>query len=137
MRAAAKPGLEVEPGDELGRAGAQAGATTMVVAAISKDIRGRCTLGSSTSHPRRCCNSRTHGSSSSSSSSRNFRSYNISDRTINSPAPGAAGEDHPPNSGEEERITSVDHNIGEEISLTSSASCVSIAARRSIFPQSA
>ena len=106
------------------------GATTMVVAAIS-----RCTLGSSTSHPRRCRNSRTHGSSSSSSTSRNFRSYNSRDRAINSPAPGAAGEDHPTNSGEEERTTSIDHNIGEEISLTSSASCVSSAARRSISPQ--
>ena len=34
-------------------------------------------------------------------------------------SPGAAGEDHLPNSGEEERTTSsVDHNIGEEISLS-------------------
>ena len=138
MRAAAKPGLEVEPVDEVGRAGAQTGATTMVVAAISKDIRGRCTLGSSTSHPRRCHNSRTHGSSSSSTStSRDFRSYNSRDRTISSPTPGAPGEDHPTNSGEEERTTSVDHNIEEEISLTSSASCVSNAVRRSISPQTA
>ena len=60
--------------DEVGRAGAQAGATTMVVAAISKDIRGRYTLGSSTSQPRRRRNSRAHGSSSS-STSRDFRSY--------------------------------------------------------------
>ena len=35
MRAAAKPGLEVEPVAEAGRAGGQAGATTMVGAAIS------------------------------------------------------------------------------------------------------
>ena len=54
MQAAAKPGLEVEPVNETGKAGAQVGATTMVVVAISsKDIRGRCTPGSSTSHPRR------------------------------------------------------------------------------------
>ena len=45
-----RPGLDVEPVDEVSRVGAQAGATTMVVAAISKDIRGRCTLGRSTSH---------------------------------------------------------------------------------------
>ena len=85
----------------------------MVVAAISNDTSGRCTLGSSTSHPLRCHNSRTHGSST----SRDFRSYNNRDRTISSPTPGAGGEDHLPNSGEEERTTSVDHNIGEEISL--------------------
>ena len=138
MRAAAKPGLEVEPVDEVGRAGAQAGATTMVVAAISKDIRGRCTMGSSTSHPRRCRNSRLHGSSSSSSTtSRNFHSYNSRDRTTSGPTSGAAGEDHPTCSGEEEQTTSVDHNIGEEISLTSSASCVSSAAKRIISPQTA
>ena len=128
----------MEPVDEASKPGAQAGATTMLVAAISKDIRGRCTLGSSTSHPRRCHNSRTHGSrSSSSSSSRDFRSYNSRDRTVSSPTPGAAGEGHPTNSGEEERTTSVDDNIGEEISLTSSASCFSSAARRSISPQTA
>ena len=113
----------------------------MVVAAISKDIRGRCTLGSSTSHPRRCRNSRTHGSSTgtstSTSTSRDFRSYNSRDRIISSSTPGAAGEDHPISSGEEERTTSIDHNIGEEINLTSSASCVSSAARRSISPQTA
>ena len=75
----------------------------MVVAAISKDIRGRCTMGSSTSHPRRCRNSRTHGSTSSSSStSGNFRSYSSRDRTTSSPTPGAAGEDHLTSSGEEE-----------------------------------
>ena len=136
MRAAAKPGLEVEPVDEVGRAGAQAGATTMVVAAISKDIRDRCTLGSSTSHPRRCRNSHTHGSSRS-CTNRNFRSYNSRDRIISSPTSGAAGEDHPTSGGEEERTTSVDHMIGEEISRTSSASCVSMAARRSISPQTA
>ena len=138
MRAAAKPGLEVEPVDEVDRAGAHAGATTRVVAAISKDIRGRCTMGSSTSHPRRCRNSRRHGSSSSSSStSRIFRSYNSRDRTISSPTPGAPGEDHPDSSGEEERTISVDHDTGEEIIFTSSASCVSSAARRSISPQTA
>ena len=81
MRAAAKPGLEVEPVDEVGKAGAQAGATTMVVAAI--------------------------------------------------------GEDRPTNSGEERRTTSLDHNIGEETSFTSSASCVSSAARGSISLQTA
>ena len=135
MRAAAKPGLEVDPVDGVGKAGAQAGATAMVVAATSKGIRGRCTLGSSTSHPRQCRNSRTH--SSSSSSSRDFRSYNSRDRTISSPTPGAAGEDHSTNSSEEERTTSVDHNIGEENSLTSSVSCVSSAAIRSISPQTA
>ena len=49
MRAAAKPGLEVEVVDEAGKAGAQAGAAMMVAAAISsKDIRDRCTPGSST-----------------------------------------------------------------------------------------
>ena len=102
----------------------------MVVAAISKDIRGRSTLGSSTRHPWQCHNSRTHGSSfSTSSTSRNFRSYNSRDRTISSPTPVAAGEDHPTNSDEEERTTSVDHNVGEEISLTSSASCVSSTAK--------
>ena len=42
-----------------------------------------------------------------------------------------------PNRGEEERITSGDHNTGEEISHTSSASCVSSAARKSIYPQTA
>ena len=124
--------------DEVGRAGAQVGATTVVVAAISKDVRGRCTLGSSTSHPRRCHNSRTHGSTSTSTStSHDFCSYNSWDRTISSPTSGAAGEDHPTSSGEEECTTSIDHNIGEEISLTSSASCVSSAARKSISPQTA
>ena len=102
--------------DEVCRAGAQAGATTMVGAAISEDIRGRCIMGSSISHPRRCRNSRTHGkSSSSSSTSHNFHR----DRTTSSPTPGATGEDHPTSSGEEERTTSVDHDIGE-IRLTSS-----------------
>ena len=118
MRAAAKPGLEVEPVDEVGKVGAQPGVTTMAVAVISsKDIRGRCTLGSSTSHPRRCHNSRAHGSNTSiSSSSRDFRSHNSRDRSISSPTPGAAGrehltissptpgeagENHLPNSGEE------------------------------------
>ena len=73
-------------------------------------------------HPRRCRNSRTHGNSSSSSStSRNFHSHNSWDRTTSSPTPGAAGEDHPTSSGERERTTSVDHDIGEEIRLTSSA----------------
>ena len=119
MRAAAKPGLEVGPVDEAGRAGAQAGATTTVGAAISKDIRGRCTMGSSTSHPRRCRNSRTNGNSSSSSSSSTSRNFNR-DRTTGSPTPGAAGEDHSTSSGEEERITSVDYDIGE-IRFTSSA----------------
>ena len=60
---------------EVEKAGGQAGATTMVGATISKDIRNRCTSNSSTStsHPRRCHNSRTHGNSSSSSStSRTF-----------------------------------------------------------------
>ena len=116
------------------------------------------TPGSSTSRPRRCHNSRPHGSSTSSSSSstsssstsRDFRSHNSRDRstsspipgaagrehlTISSPTPGAAGKDHLPNSGEEERLTSGDHNIGEEISHTSSAPCVSSAARMSISPQ--
>ena len=60
---------------EAGRAGGQAGATTMVGAAISKDIRDRCTMGSSTSHLRRCRNSRTHGNSSNSSSSRTSRNF--------------------------------------------------------------
>ena len=100
--------------DEAGRAGDRAGATTMVGDAISKDIRDRCTMGSSTSHPRRCRNSRTHGKSN--STSLNFHR----DRTTSGPAPGAAGEDHPTSSGEEERTTSVDHDIGE-IRLTSSA----------------
>ena len=78
--------------------------------------------GHSTSHPRRCRNSRTHGSSSSNSStSRNFHSHNSKDRTTTSLTPGAAGEDHPTSSGEEERNTSVDHDIEEEIRLTSSA----------------
>ena len=91
MRAEAKPGLEVEPVDEVGRVDAQAGATTMVGAAITKDIRGRCTMGSSTSHPRRRHNSRTPGNSSSSSStSRNFHR----DRTTSSPTLGEAGKDH-------------------------------------------
>ena len=140
--------------DEAGKAGAQTGATTMVLVAIStKDIRGRCTPGSSTSHPRRCHNSRTHGSSTSSAStSRDFSSHNSRDHSISSPTPGAAGREHPtissptpgaageghlPNSGEEERITSGDHNIWEEISHTSSALCVSSAVRRSISPQTA
>ena len=88
----------------------------------SKDIRRRCTMGGSTSHPRRCRNSRTHGNNSSSSStSRNFHSHNSWDRTTSSPTPGAAGENHPTSSGEEERTTSVDHDIGEGIRLTSSA----------------
>ena len=154
MRAVAKPGLKMESVDEAGKAGAQAGATTMVVAAISsKCIRGRCNPGSSTSHPRQCHNSYVNGSTSTSSStSRDFRSYNSRDRSINSPTPGgngrehltissptpgAAGEDLLPNSGEEERITSEDHNIGGEISHTSSASCVSSAARRGSSPQTA
>ena len=65
-------------------------------------------MGSSTSHPRRCRNSRTHGNSSSSSStSRHFHSHNSWDRTTSSPTPGAAGEDHPTSSGERDRITSV------------------------------
>ena len=119
MRAAAKPGLEVEPVDGVGRAGAQAGATTMVGAAISKDICGRCTMGSSISHPRRCRNSRTHGNSSSSSSSSSISRNFHRDRTTGSPTPGAAGEDHPTSSGEQERTTSVDHDIWE-IRLTSS-----------------
>ena len=125
--------------DEVGRAGAQAGATMMVVAAITKGIRGRCTLGSSTSHPRRCHNSHTHGSSTSSTSStgRDFCSYNSRDRTISSPTSGAAGEDHPTSSGEEKRTTRIDYNIGEEISLTSSASYVSSAARKNISSQTA
>ena len=127
----------MEPVDEVDRAGAQAGATTMVVCAISKDIRGRCTMGSSTSKPRRCRNSRTHGNSSSSSSStsRHFYSHNSWGRTTASPTPGAAGEDHPTSSGEEERTTSVDHDVEEEIRITSSAQYVSSAARRSISPQ--
>ena len=154
MRVAAKPGLEVEPVDEAGKAGAQAGATMMVVATISsKDIRGRCTPGSSTSRLRRYHNSHPHGSSSSSTStSRDFRSHIRRDRstisptpgapgrkhlTISSPTPGATGEDHLPNSGEEERITSGDYNIGEEISDTSSAPCISSAVRRSNSPQTA
>ena len=40
--------------------------------------------------------------------------------TISRPTPGAAGEDRPTSSGEEERTTSVHHDIGEEIRLTSS-----------------
>ena len=116
---------------ETGRAGGQAGATTMVGAAISMDIRDRCTMGSSTSHLRRCRNSRTHGNSSSSSTSRDFHK----DRTTSSPTPGAAGEDHPTNSSEKESTTSVDHDIGEDIRLTSSAQCISSAARRNISPQ--
>ena len=125
------------------------------------------TPGSGTSRPRRCHNSRPHGSSTSSSTSstssstsstssstsstsRDFRSHNSRDRstsspipgaagrehlTISSPTPGEAGKGHLPNSGEEERLTSGDHNIGEEISHTSSAPCVSSAARMSISPQ--
>ena len=101
------------------RAGGQAGATTMVGAVISRDIRNRCTSNStsSTSHLRRCRNSRTHGSSSSSSTSR----HSHKDRTTSSPIPGATGEDHPTSSSKEERTTSVDHDIGEDIRLTSSA----------------
>ena len=100
------------------RSGGQAGATTMVGAAISKDSRDRCPMGSSTSHSRRCRNSRTHGNSSSSSStSRNFHRG----RTTTSPTPGAAGEDHPTSSSVGERIASVYHDIGENIRLTSSA----------------
>ena len=113
-------GPEVEPVAEAEKAGGQAGATTMVGATISKDIRNRCTSNSSTStsHPRRCHNSRTHGNSSSSSStSRHFHE----DGTTSSPTLGAAGEDHHTSSSEEERITSVHHAIGEDIRLTSSA----------------
>ena len=147
-----QPGLEVEPVDEAGKAGAQAGDTTMVVAATSsKDIRGRCTPDSSTSRPRRCHSNRPHDSTST-STSRNFRSHISRDRstssstpgaagrehlTISSPTPGAAGEDHLPNSGEQERLTNGDHHIGEKISHTSSAPRVSSAARRSISPQAA
>ena len=119
----------------------------------SKDIRGRCTPDSSTSRPRRCHTSRPHGSSTTTTTtSRDFRSHNSRDRSTSSPTPGAAGRehltissptpgaaraDHLSNSGEEERITSGDHNIGEEISHTSSASCVSSAATRSISLQTA
>ena len=120
MRAAAEQGVEVEPVAEAGRAGGQAGAMTMVGAAINKNIRDRCTMGSSTSHPRRCRNSRTHGNSSNSSSSSTSRNFHR-DHTTSSPIPGAAEEDHPTISSEEERTTSVDHNIGEDIRLTSSA----------------
>ena len=81
------------------------------------DGRGRHQQG----HPRRCRNSRTHGNSSSSSTSRNFHSHNSWDRTTSSPTHGAAGEDHPTSSGERERTTSVDHDTREEIRLTSSA----------------
>ena len=114
------PGPEVDPVPEAERAGGQAGATTMVGAVISKDIH-RCTnsnSSSSTSHPRRCHNSRTHGNSSSSSStSRHFHK----DHTTSSPTPGAAGEDRHTSSSEEERITSAHPAIGEDIRLTSSA----------------
>ena len=153
--AGGQTGIGGEPVGEAGKPGPQAGATTMVMAAISsKDVRGRCAPGSSTSHSRRLHNSRTHSSSISSSSSvsHDSRSHNSRDRSISSPTPGAAGrehltttsptsgaagEDHHPNSGEENHITSGDHNIGEEISHTSSAQCVSSAVRRSISPQTA
>ena len=54
--------------------------------------------------------------------------------SISSPTPGAAGEDHLTDSGEEERITSEDHNIGEEISHTS-ARHVSAVRRGGTFPR--
>ena len=128
MRETAQPGPEVEPEVEAERAGGQTGN-------INKDIRN-----SSTSHQRRCRNNRTHGNSSSSTTShqrrcRNNRTHGNS--TTSSPTPGAAGDDHPTNSSEEERITSVHHDIGEDIRLTGSAQCVSNAARRNISPQTA
>ena len=140
--ALAQPGPEVEPEAEAERAGGQAGATAMVGTVINKDIH-RCTTSStstSTSHPRRCHNSRTHGNSSCSSSSRKRRCRNNrthGNSTTSSPTPGAAGDDHPISSSEGERITSVYHDIGEDIRLTGSAQCVSNAARRNISPQTA
>ena len=80
---------------------------------------------------------RSHNSRDHSSSSPTPGAAGREHLTISSPTPGAAGEDHLPNSSEEERLTSRDHDIGEEISHTNSASCVSSAARRSICPQTA
>ena len=99
-RAAVKPGLEVEAVDEVGRAGAQAGATTTVVAVISKDIHADAPW---TAAPATLSTVTTVGTAPPAAQ------------------PGAAGEDHPTNSGEEERTTSVDHGIGEETRLTSCA----------------
>ena len=156
MRAAAKPGLEVEPVDEAGKEGARASATTVVV---TNNISDRGTLSrhapgssntSSTSNPHGSHNSRPPGSSSSSSS---IHSHSSGDRGIsrrhpdpgrtgrdhlpvNSSTPGPAGRGHLPNSSTvAEGPTRGDDIVGEAISRTGSRFCVSCAVRRSIFPQ--
>ena len=136
---------------EASKAGDQASATTLVEFATSS-TRSGCSTGSSTSRPHRngsSHNSRPHGNSSSSGSG-NIRSHSSGDRGISSSTPGPAERDHllisrstpgpagrnrlPNSSTGAERPTSGD--IGAEISRTGNDTCVSGAARRSIYPQS-
>ena len=144
MRAAAEPGLEVEPVGEAGKADAPASTTTMVeVATSNRVIHNRCTPGSNTSRPHGSDSShniRPYGSSSSSScsSSSDIRSHNNGDGGISSSTPGLAGRDllHKNSTGAE-HLTSGDNDIGEEISRTgTSGACISGAARRSTSLQS-
>ena len=156
MRAAAKPGPEVEPVDEAGKAGARASATTVVV---TSNISNRGTL--STHLPRSSSTSHPHGSDSnrrppgSSSSSSDIHSDSSGDRGISRrpPDPGPTGRDHllvsssipgpawrghlPNSSTVAEGLTRGDDIIGEAISRTGSRFCVSDAVRWSISPRSA
>ena len=154
MGAAAKPGLEGEPVDEAGKAGAWASATTVVVTSkISK--RGILSTpiprSSSTNQP-------PHGSDSNSrppGSSSDIHSHSSGDRgisrrppnpgptgrdhlSVSSSTPGPAGRGHLPNSSTvAEGLTRGDDIIGEAISRTGSKFCVSGAARRSISSRTA
>ena len=101
MRAAAKPGLEVDPVDEAGKAGARTSATTMVV---TNNISIRGIL--STHFPRSSSTSHPHGSNSNhnshppggSSSSSDIHSHSSGDRGISRRPtdPGPTGRDHLP-----------------------------------------
>ena len=153
MRAAAKPGLEVEPVDEAGKAGARASATTMVV---TNNISNRGILSthlprsSSTSHPQGSNSNHNSHPPGGSSSSSNIHSHSSGDRGISrrpsdpgptgrdhlpvsSSTPGPAGRGHLPNSSTvAEDLTRGDDIIGKAISRTDTRFCVSGAVRRSI-----
>ena len=128
IRAAAKPGLEVESVDEAGKAGARASTTTVVV---TSNISNRGIVSGSDS------NSRPPGSSI------DIHSHSSGDRGISrrlpdpgpigsdrlpirSSTPGPAGRGHLPNSSTvAEGLTRGDDIIGDAISRTGSRFCVS------------
>ena len=148
MRAAAKPGLEVEPVDEAGKAGAQTSATTMVV---TNNISNMGIL--STHLPRSSSTSHPHGSNSNHNSrppggSSGDRAISrrpsdsgptgIDHLPVSSSTPGPAGRGHLPNSSAvAQGLTRGDDMIGEAISRTGSRFCVSGAVRRSSSPRTA